>query len=463
MVPMRHGAPPPPHPAHLSRPSRGRRRRQWLTLAFVLLPGLPACEGASGPRGDAGETAEAVAPSVSDSAGVEIREYPAGILSHPSPRQLAPEPEVVIGVLEGPEAYQWTRPVAAVRLARGGFAVAEQSPGQIRIFDDEGTHLRTLGAAGDGPGEFRRLAGLALLPGDTLLAWDAGSARLSWFSVEGDLLRDRALRSPGGIQGIPQLAADATGGIFAFGSTEGWEAIENRGRIREAWRIVPLNGEGEAGPPGGTVRGTERILHVNRTGPGDEGIVSIEVQGRWWWGEGFVRGSRGGVWSGDRLLLEARHFAGGGADPGGAPDRIVRVLAPAQPFSRSLIDSLHAAELARSTDPEQRRRLEADMELREYPESVPPVEAIFSDRAGGVWLGLTPLPRRVLPSGGVTAIERWLVPEPAEARGILTLPPMSHPLWADDEGLLLLRNDPDLGVAYVEWVRFRQGTPDPER
>ena len=95
------------------------------------------------------------------------------------------------------------------------------------------------------------------------------------------------------------------------------------------------------------------------------------------------------------------------------------------------------------------------MDTREYPETVPPVDALFADQAGQVWIGLTPVPRRILPSGGRTAVDRWLVPEPAEARGILTLPPMSVPLWADDEGLLLLRNDPELGVAYVEWYRFR--------
>jgi len=444
-----------PHPLirPLVRPLAHRFTLLALAIACSFI--LSGCGDAE--RGDAGGgppgSAASVEPVVRDSAGTEIREYPAAILTHPAPRQLAETPEVVIGVVEGPAAYQWTRPAAAVRLAGGGFAVAEQSPGELRYFDAEGTHIRTVGGAGQGPGEFRQLTGLARLPGDTLLAWDPGSLRLSWFTPEGELVRDRALESPGGLQGIRHLTVDAEGGLLVFGPTAGWEEVENQGRVRESWRIVPLGPGGEAGTPFGAVPGTEREVMVNRTGPGNEGIVSIEVRGRWWWGEGFARGSDRGAWTGDRLQLEARHVGANVANE--APDRIIRVQAPERPFTRALIDSAHAAELAPITDAEQRRLFQFDMDTREYPETVPPVEAIFADQAGRVWIGLTPLPRRILPSGGRTAVDRWLVPEPAEARGILTLPPMSVPLWADDEGLLLLRNDPELGVAYVEWYRFR--------
>jgi hypothetical protein len=38
--------------------------------------------------------------------------------------------------------------------------------------------------------------------------------------------------------------------------------------------------------------------------------------------------------------------------------------------------------------------------------------------------------------------------------GVLVLPPRSHPLWADDEGVLLVRSDMQLDVAYVEWYPY---------
>ena len=448
--------------------------RPLVVLAALLA--LAACGDAESPAPGTGPAVDAASPApvVRDSAGIEIRAYPAEILAHRSPRQLAGEPQVVIGVVEGPAAYQWTRPVAAVRLTGGGFVVAEQSPGELRFFDAKGSHLRTAGTAGQGPGEFRQLAGLARLPGDTLLAWDSGSLRLTWFTPEGERVRDRTLEPQGGLQGIRHVTVDGEGGLLVLGPTTGWEELENRGRVRESWRILPLDPGGGVGSPLGTVPGTEREVMVNRTGPGNEGIVSIEVRGRWWWGEGFVRGSDRGVWTADRLRLEVRHFGGeasrnragsgegsgsgegesGAPDRPDRPDRIVRVQAPDRPFTRALIDSIHAAELEAVTDPELRRLWVLDMDTREYPETVPPVESLFADQAGRVWIGLTSRPRRILPSGGRTAVDRWLVPEPAEARGILTLPPMSHPLWADHEGLLLLRNDPALGVAYVEWYRF---------
>ena len=43
------------------------------------------------------------------------------------------------------------------------------------------------------------------------------------------------------------------------------------------------------------------------------------------------------------------------------------------------------------------------------------------------------------------------------ALGVLVLPPRSHPLWADGEGVLLVRNDTQLDVPYIEWYPYIDG------
>ncbi|TVP59879.1 MAG: hypothetical protein EA351_01165 [Gemmatimonadales bacterium] len=416
--------------------------RVWLRAPLLLFIGVAGCtEGAT----------PALDPVVRDSAGVMIAEFPAGALEWPAPLGLAENPEVRIGVVDGASEYQWTRPVAAARLSDGSFAVLEQAPAEVRVFDSSGGFLGRMGAGGDGPGEFRSPVGLAALPGDTILVWDRGSTRLSWFGVDGTLAREQTLREPGGIRSLRRVALSPSGAVVVLGATTTEEDLGNQGRIRETWQVVPL-------APGssalGTVPGTERAIQIARSDAGE--VMSVNVQGRWWWGEGFAWASARGVWTADQLSLEARHF-----DLDQGLDRIIRIMAPDRPFTRALIDSLHRVELDRVDDPRIRELWRADFEDREYPQGMPPVAAVFADAAERVWIGLTEPPPERLPSGELTAVRRWVVFEEGagtlELRGVLTLPPRSHPLWADAEGVLLVRSDADLDVAYVEWYRYVGG------
>jgi len=439
--------------------SAGWQRSAW--LGFMLACVLSTACSAAEPEGS--DPAPLMEASVSDSAGIRVHEFAPGVLGHSAQLRLADDPAVRIGLVEGAPEYQWTRPAAAARLSDGGFVVLEQRPAELRIFDRSGTFVRRVGRAGEGPGEFQTPTDLAVLEGDTLVVWDSRAQRLSWFSSDGDLVRERTLREPGGIRTLRRVALLPGAGAIVLGATTTVEDLANRGRVREVWQVLALMPDDEAGGSLGTIPGTERTIQVEWSGPGQGEIVSINIGGRWWWGEGFVWPSERGAWTADRLGLEARHF-----DRERGLDRIVRIRGPGQPFTASLIDSLHAVELDRVDDPEVRELWRADFELREYPESVPPVEAIFADRAGRVWIGLTEAPPARLPSGAFPAVRQWAVFEEHEAgdeggvvdlraMGVITLPSWSHPLWADAEGVLLVRNEPDLGVDFVEWYPYGEG------
>ena len=421
----------------------------WLLLILGVLAG---CGESTDPT---------LEPVVRDSAGAVIHEFPAGVLERPPSIRLADAPSVRIGVVGGAPEYQWTRPVAAARLSDGGFAVLEQVPAEVRVFDPSGQFLHRVGRDGDGPGEFRSPVGLRVLADDTILVWDRGAQRLSWFSIEGTLERELTVREPGGIRTIRRMALSPIGGALVLGATTTEEDLGNQGRVRETWQVVPIGPQGDVGRPIGAIRGTERAIQIQGSGTGE--VVSVSVQGRWWWGEGFAWASERGVWTADQLSFEARHF-----DFERGLDRIVRVMAEARPFARALIDSLHRVELDRAADPELRALWRADFEEREYPQGVPPVASIFGDLVGRVWIGLTEPPPERLPSGELTAVRRWMVFEEAAAAGlgatmsltplgVVVLPPRSHPLWANGEGVLLVRNDPQLDVAFVEWYPYVAG------
>ena len=424
--------------------------RRWPVQLLVLL--VLGC-GETPPEPSAGA-------SVRDSAGVAIQTFPR--VPEPSePLRLAGEPAVRIGVVEGAPEYQWTRPVAGARLEGGGFAVLEQIPPEIRLFDRSGRFVGRVGTEGDGPGELRSPVGLTALPGDTLLVWDRATRRLSWFSTDGTLERERTLREPGGVLRIRRVTLSPGGAVVVLGTRTTEEELANRGRVRERLLVVPVALSGDSAAPVGTVPGAERVIQIDFTEAGQ--AASVNVQGRWWWGEGFAWAAERGVWTADRLVPELRHF-----DLESGLDRIVRLEIEERPFTPALIDSLHRVELERVADPELRELWRADFEGRRYPETVPPVAGVFADAAGRVWLGLLDPPPERLPSGGLPVVRRWVVFEeeggegardrsPLRPRGTLTLPRRSHPLWADADGVLLVRNEADLDVAYVEWHPFAGG------
>ena len=126
---------------------------------------------------------------VRDSAGVVIAESPLEASGDEWGFQLPPV--LLIGRSEGTEDGPdlFGRINQVIRLSGGNIAVAEGLAGEIRVFDDGGRHLRTLGRRGEGPGEFANLWTIAELPGDTIAAVDLLGGRISLFTRSGTFAR----------------------------------------------------------------------------------------------------------------------------------------------------------------------------------------------------------------------------------------------------------------------------------
>ncbi len=76
----------------------------------------------------------------------------------------------------------------AIRLEDGRIVVADAGE-RLFVLRPDGTYLRTWGGPGRGPGEFDQLLWLQRLPGDTLLAFDSGNNRLSYFTADRGFIR----------------------------------------------------------------------------------------------------------------------------------------------------------------------------------------------------------------------------------------------------------------------------------
>jgi hypothetical protein len=129
---------------------------------------------------------------VADSAGIRLT------LSADDPKDFAQLDSVPAISIGGPDAsgpQQFFR-VQGVHLDEAGrIWVADGQSGELRIFLADGTHWKTRGGRGEGPGEFLQIRLLGATSGDSVLCGDSGADRITVFDPEGEFVRTERLPS----------------------------------------------------------------------------------------------------------------------------------------------------------------------------------------------------------------------------------------------------------------------------
>ncbi len=125
---------------------------------------------------------------MTDSAGLTIYSYGPG-----TPDTIrALRPDLVIGDDTRAE-YQFYN-ASSVQLLHGGeMLVVNGGTNELRIYDAQGRYNRSLGGEGQASGEFELLSNARRSRGDTIVAYDFISRRLSAFSTTGGFVRSRSL------------------------------------------------------------------------------------------------------------------------------------------------------------------------------------------------------------------------------------------------------------------------------
>ena len=154
---------------------------------FALLVGIAVMGGCTTPR----QSASSV--EVSDSAGVRI------VLSYEPQWEegeawsVSSEPQLTIGVLNGPEEYQLFDLSAAARQSDGDFVVVDGGLREVRLYAGDGAFVRTLGGPGSGPGEFQNPAQVLVTAGDSIVVWDNATYRITRFDPAGEFVSVRSV------------------------------------------------------------------------------------------------------------------------------------------------------------------------------------------------------------------------------------------------------------------------------
>ena len=99
------------------------------------------------------------------------------------------DPELIIGTDESDINQLFSIIRGTGRLSDGSVAAVDRQTAEVRIFDETGRHLRSMGERGAGPGEFLDPYSLWVTAGDTLWVGNARPWRYNVFTAQGDFVR----------------------------------------------------------------------------------------------------------------------------------------------------------------------------------------------------------------------------------------------------------------------------------
>ena len=165
------------------------RYLQVLLIALVVLSA--ACGGQPPAEPVVTDLPEEVSITLDTTGAVVVTSAP---LSSDATCTISEEPTLVIGDNEHDDNQWFSTIRGAGRLSDGSIVVADRYAAEVRIYDREGRHLRSMGQSGEGPGEFRNPFGLWVTSGDTLWAGDYRPWRYNVFTAEGTLVRQVNLK-----------------------------------------------------------------------------------------------------------------------------------------------------------------------------------------------------------------------------------------------------------------------------
>ena len=190
---------------------QGRKRQSRLALATGAAVIAAGC-GGPGEAGRAPDSGSPMEISV-DTVGTWLRVTNAG---DPPEWNLAPVASIGPDVVSAEATARDFGSVASVAFGPGDEAVyvADRLNCEVKVFALDGTHLRTFGRCGAGPGEFTETLYSVAWVGDRLLTYDFAGGRIGEFTADGEWLGQRRVAGIG--RGGPTFALYRTGPDEAY-------------------------------------------------------------------------------------------------------------------------------------------------------------------------------------------------------------------------------------------------------
>lgn len=98
------------------------------------------------------------------------------------------ETDLVIGAEDQPMEYQFGQPVAVRSDTDGNIYVADRSGRTIKVFNEVGEYIESIGGRGRGPGEFQEMDFMEFNPDGHLVIMDRGNLQYTTISTDGEFI-----------------------------------------------------------------------------------------------------------------------------------------------------------------------------------------------------------------------------------------------------------------------------------
>jgi hypothetical protein len=280
------------------------------------------------------------------------------------------EQELEIGVSDGPEAFIFSAISGLAVDDEGRIYVLDRQANELRMFSPAGTHLRTVGRSGGGPGEYTNANGLVRVAPDTLVVVDQRGARYTILTGEGDYVRSVSRQLP--FYGWAFSGAVVGDRIYE----QGW--VGNDPELRPAFLGTALR----ASP--GTTGARDTVLLPVPEGPTfqafsiqtDRGGMSMSVP--FTPRPVYYLDSRGTVWHGNgrEFRITRTNFPG---------DTILELVLDARPAP---VTSAELAEWEQGDWVERFRELGGELDMGRIPSVKPFFDALYLSDDGHLWVSV---------------------------------------------------------------------------
>jgi len=120
-----------------------------------------------------------------------------------------------VGSMSGDAWDGFTRISSLAFDAEGRLVILDQGQRRVHIVAPDGSHVRSFGTTGDGPGEFRSPSGVAVLEDGRIVVSDGGHSSFLTFTPEGRWLRSHSMDPGGGLPG-PRLQPQGSTAVVAI-------------------------------------------------------------------------------------------------------------------------------------------------------------------------------------------------------------------------------------------------------
>lgn len=120
--------------------------------------------------------------------------------------------ELRIGQLDGADEYTFGEITGLDVSSDGSLFVVDAHARQVRVYDPAGSHVRSFGGDGSGPGELRSPNGLRVLDDGSIAVRDFGNRRYNIYSQTGESLS--VINIPGGYSTTSPFFVDTDGLLY---------------------------------------------------------------------------------------------------------------------------------------------------------------------------------------------------------------------------------------------------------